>query len=154
MISYEGIFIIRHRDQKIQTPSNTYVCVWVCLSVCLYVSFCFLVWLRINHLELFNAKSYPCRRTIVVLYNCGDEGVHTFPEGINPKVNVKVRLGFELVCSDIIIQHISHYVTGTNPTCECVCASVYWSVICSADTDIELIFIRTFHQVGFDTSSF
>ena len=42
-------------------------------------------------------------RTLVVLFNpwLGDKGVHAFPKGINPKVNVIGRLEFELAYSDV-----------------------------------------------------
>ena len=36
----------------------------------------------------------------------------TFPKDYSPKVNVIVRLGFELTYYAIAIQHISLYVTG------------------------------------------
>ena len=41
--------------------------------------------------------------------------VHTFPKGICPKVNVVVRLEFELMYYDSAVQHFNHYTPGTIP---------------------------------------
>ena len=41
-----------------------------------------------------------------------DGGVHTFPKGISPKVNVIVQLEFELAYYDVAVQHVSHYAMG------------------------------------------
>ena len=38
-------------------------------------------------------------------------GIHTFPMGINPKVNAIVRLEFELANNDLAIQDGIHYTT-------------------------------------------
>ena len=46
-------------------------------------------------------------------YLGGDKRFHVFLNGINPKVNIIVRLEFELVSYDVAVEHISHYVTGT-----------------------------------------
>ena len=43
-----------------------------------------------------------------------DKGVHTFPKGISPKVNVIVRLKFELTYNGVTVQHVSHYTTETH----------------------------------------
>ena len=40
-----------------------------------------------------------------------DMGVHTFPKSISSRVKEIPWLEFELVYYDIIVQHISHYVT-------------------------------------------
>ena len=41
--------------------------------------------------------------------------VLTYPKCISPKVNVIVRLRFELAYYDIAVQQVSHYATGTPP---------------------------------------
>ena len=41
-----------------------------------------------------------------------------FPNGVSPKVNVIVRLGFELTYYNIAVQHVSHYTTGTPFSCK------------------------------------
>ena len=41
------------------------------------------------------------------------KGVHTFPKGISPKVNVLAQLEFELTYYDVAVQHISHYAMST-----------------------------------------
>ena len=42
-------------------------------------------------------------------------GVYTFLKGIRPKVNVKAQLEFELVYSDVPVQHVSPHTTGDCP---------------------------------------
>ena len=44
-----------------------------------------------------------------------DKGVHTFPMGICPKVNVIARLEFELAYYDSAIHRFNHYTTRTPP---------------------------------------
>ena len=50
-----------------------------------------------------------------------DKGVHTFPKGICPKVNVIVRLGFELAYYDSAVQHFNHYTSRTPCGTESIC---------------------------------
>ena len=40
-----------------------------------------------------------------------NKGAHTLPRVISPKVNMIVRLEFELVYLDVIVKHFSLYVT-------------------------------------------
>ena len=42
-----------------------------------------------------------------------DKGVHTFPNGICPKVNVIVRLEYELAYYDFAVHRFNHYTTRT-----------------------------------------
>ena len=42
-----------------------------------------------------------------------DKGVHAFPKGINPKVNVIAQLEFELAYYDVAVQYVSHYAMET-----------------------------------------
>ena len=44
-----------------------------------------------------------------------DKGVHSFPKGISPKVNIIERLEFELAYSDSAFKHFIPYTTGTPP---------------------------------------
>ena len=41
--------------------------------------------------------------------------VHTFPEAISSKMSTIVRLEFELVYYDVVVQYVSPYDAGTNP---------------------------------------
>ena len=41
---------------------------------------------------VIQCQSHPCKRTVVVLFNSFLKKVHTFPKGINLKVNVIVQL--------------------------------------------------------------
>ena len=43
----------------------------------------------------------------------GDNEVHNFPKGINPKGIIIAQLMFKLACYDVEVQHISQYTTGT-----------------------------------------
>ena len=40
------------------------------------------------------------------------DGVHAFPFGNNPKVNLIARLQFELTFYNVVVQHVSLYATG------------------------------------------
>ncbi len=40
-------------------------------------------------------------------------GIHTFPKGISPKVNVIARLWFELAFYCVVVHPVSHYATRT-----------------------------------------
>ena len=42
-------------------------------------------------------------------------GIHTFPKGICPKVNVIARLEFELAYYNSAVQRFNHYATRTRP---------------------------------------
>ena len=42
-------------------------------------------------------------------------GVHTFPKGIFPKVNVIVRLEYEIAYYDSAVHRFNHYTTRTPP---------------------------------------
>ena len=44
-----------------------------------------------------------------------DKGVHIFPKGIYPKVNVIERLEYELAYYDSAVQRFNHYATKTLP---------------------------------------
>ena len=44
-----------------------------------------------------------------------DKGVHNFPKGICPKVNVVARLGYELTYYDSAVHRFNHYTTRTPP---------------------------------------
>ena len=48
-------------------------------------------------------------------HNYKDMRVHTFPDGINPKVNIIVRMDFELAFFEAEFQHLSHYAARTYP---------------------------------------
>ena len=43
-----------------------------------------------------------------------DKEVHTFPNGISPKVNVMVRLEFELIYYDVTVQQVNNSATETS----------------------------------------
>ena len=43
-----------------------------------------------------------------------NKGVHTFPKGICPKVNVIARLEYELVYYDSAVHRFKHYTTSPN----------------------------------------
>ena len=52
-----------------------------------------------------------------LIYSWKDKGVHTFPEGICPKGNIKAQLEFELAYYDSAVQHFNHFTTRTPPNC-------------------------------------
>ena len=65
--------------------------------------------------RLFNAKAilreeqYWCYLT----HSWQDKGVHTFPKGICPKVNVIARLEYEFAYYDSAVHRFNHYTTRT-----------------------------------------
>ena len=48
-------------------------------------------------------------------YYLTHKGVHTFPKGICPKVNVIARLEYELAYYDSAVNRFNHYTTRTPP---------------------------------------
>ena len=53
--------------------------------------------------------------TIVLLFKpyLGNKGLHTFPKGISPKMNVIARLEFEFASYNVTVQHVNYYTVGT-----------------------------------------
>ena len=49
------------------------------------------------------------------MHSWKDKGVHTFPKGICPKVNVIARLEYELAYYDSAVHYFNHYNTRTAP---------------------------------------
>ena len=66
---------------------------------------------------LFNAKAIPLeeRQWFYLTHSWENKGVHTFPKGICPKVNVIAQLEFELIYNDSTVHHFNHYTTKTYP---------------------------------------
>ena len=61
-----------------------------------------------NGMSTFMSQSHPCRRTAAIIFNplLEDKGVHIFPKGIYPKVNIIVWLVFELVYYNLAVQQL------------------------------------------------
>ena len=51
----------------------------------------------------------------MILFNWGGVKFHTFPNGITPKLNVIVRMGFEFTNFESPDQHFRHQASGTLP---------------------------------------
>ena len=70
-----------------------------------------------NIWRLFNAKSILLEEQLwyYLTHSWEDKGVHTFPKGICPKVNVIARLEFELAYYDFAVHRFNHYTTRTPP---------------------------------------
>ena len=66
---------------------------------------------------LFNVKSILQEEQYwyYLIHSWEDKGVHTFPKGICPKVNVIVQLVYELVYYDSAVHRFNHYTTWTPP---------------------------------------
>ena len=60
----------------------------------------------------------------MLVFNQRDKGVHNFPKGINPKVNVITWLEFELVPYEVAFRHINNYIKGTAPLIKL--KKIYW----------------------------
>ena len=77
------------------------------------IMFKYVCLLFINNLGLFNAKSILLEEQwwYYSTHSWEDKGVHTFPKGICPTVNVIVRLEFELAYNDSAVQRLSSNMT-------------------------------------------
>ena len=66
---------------------------------------------------LFNAKAILLeeQQWFYLTNNWEDKGVHTFPTGIYPKVNVIVQLKYKLAYYDSAVHRFNHYTTRTLP---------------------------------------
>ena len=74
--------------------------------------------------RLFNAKAILLEEQLrySLTHSWEDKGVHTFPKGICPKVNVIARLEYELAYYDSAVHRFNHYTTRTPPLyvlCNC-----------------------------------
>ena len=67
--------------------------------------------------RLFNAKAIFLEEQYwyYLTHNWEDKGVHTFPKGICPKVNIIARLEYELAYYDSAVHRFNHYTTKTPP---------------------------------------
>ena len=61
--------------------------------------------------RLFNAKAILLEEQLwyYLTHSWEDKGVHTFPKGICPKVNVIARLEYELAYYDSAVHRFNHY---------------------------------------------
>ena len=44
-----------------------------------------------------------------------NQEIHTFPKGINPKVNIMTQKEFKFASYDFAVQHVSPYAPGLPP---------------------------------------
>ena len=67
--------------------------------------------------RLFNAKAILLEEQswCNLTHSWEDKGVHTFPKGICPKVNIIVRLEYELAYYDSAVNRFNHYTMRTPP---------------------------------------
>ena len=65
--------------------------------------------------RLFNVKTILLQEQYwyYLTHSWEDKGVHTFPRGICPKVNVIARLEYELAYYDSAVHPFNHYTTRT-----------------------------------------
>ena len=83
--------------------------------------------------RFFNAKAILLEEQswYYLTHSWEDKGVHTFPKGICPKVNVIARLEYELANYDSAVHRFNYYTARTPPiyiyvcVCVCVCVCVY-----------------------------
>ena len=68
--------------------------------------------------RLFNAKAILLEEQYwyYLTHSWEDKGVHTFPKGIFPKVNVIARLEYELAYYDSAVYRFNHYTKRTPPS--------------------------------------
>ena len=63
--------------------------------------------------RLFNAKAILLEEQYYLTHSWEDKGVHTFPKGICPKVNIIARLENELAYYDSAVHRFNHYTKRT-----------------------------------------
>ena len=70
--------------------------------------------------RLFNAKAILLEKQqwYYLTHSWEDKGVHTFPKGICPKVNVIARLEYELAYYDSAVHRFNDYTTRIPPRYE------------------------------------
>ena len=68
--------------------------------------------------RLFNADAILLeeQQLYYLTHSWEDKGVHTFPKGICPKVNVIAWMEYELAYYDSSVYRFNHYTTRTPPT--------------------------------------
>ena len=71
--------------------------------------------MHINLYRLFHAKTILLeeQKWYYLTRKWEDKGVHAFPNGICPKVNVIARLVYELAYYDSAVHRFNHYTTRT-----------------------------------------
>ena len=71
----------------------------------------------INLICYFNAKAILLEEQLwyYLTHSWEDKGVHSFPKGICPKVNVIALLEYELAYHDSTVHRFDHYTTRTPP---------------------------------------
>ena len=65
--------------------------------------------------RLFNAKAILLEEQYYLTHSWEEKGVHTFPKGICPKVNIIARLENELAYYDSAVHRFNHYTTRLPP---------------------------------------
>ena len=63
--------------------------------------------------SLCNAKANLLEEQYYLTHSWEDKGVHTFPKGICPKVNIIARLENELAYYDSAVHRFNHYTERT-----------------------------------------
>ena len=108
------------------------------------------IWTRVAVSISYDDNHYTTGTSFFLLFNPKSgvhTGVHTFPKGICPKVNVIARREYELAYYDSAVHHFNHYttrlytkkkekrtrqyfaetITGTDQSMQCTCC---WNVFC------------------------
>ena len=77
--------------------------------------------------RLFNAKAIlrEEQQWYYLTHSWEDKGVHTFPKGICPKVNVIVRLEYELAYYHSAVHRFNHYTMWTPPQLKRYLLNIY-----------------------------
>ena len=123
----------RLKERKTERK-NTYIYIYIYIYIYMYV--CMYVWFFIEYIYIyiytqwcllfngistlfrsFNAKAILLeeQKRYYLTHSWEDKGVHTFPRGICPKVNVIARLEYELAYYDSAVHLFNHYTTRTPP---------------------------------------
>ena len=117
MYIYTYIYIYLYIIMYVSMYTHIYVYIYVFGLVSLFNGISTLCW-------LFNAKAILLveeQYWYYLTHSWEDKGVHTFPKGICPKVNIIAQLEFELAYYNSAVHRFNHYTTRTPPLSMCVC---------------------------------
>ena len=88
---------------------------------------------------LLNAKSIIIDpRKYYLTCRLWNKGVHSFPKGVNSKLNGNERLELKLPFYDVVVQHCDHFDT-TNPTTKMGMTQKYFKKQASAQNSLTFI---------------
>ena len=99
----------------LQSPNSLFLRVRIVFYSCHRDGLVSLFFWHINRCSLFNAEAILLEQQswYYLTHSWEDKGVHTFPKGNFPEVNIIARLEYELAYYDSAVHRFNHYTTRT-----------------------------------------